>query len=124
MIGRSGHALVIEDERDIADLLGGHLRRLGFLVSSAYTGERGLDLARTDPPDVVLVDIRLPGIDGREVVRRLKSDRRTRRCSIVVCSVLDPEGLAGLGADAVLAKPFRRSALTRVIRDVTRREGP
>lgn len=114
-------ALVIEDERDILDLLRSHLRRLGYWVSGALTGERGLDLAISDPPDVVVVDIRLPGIDGREVIRRLKADRRTSKCSIVVCSVLDPDELDDIEADAVLAKPFVRSALTRVVTKVTSR---
>jgi DNA-binding response OmpR family regulator len=117
-------ALVIEDERDILDLLEGHLRRLGYGVSGALTGERGLDLAQSDPPDVVVVDIRLPGIDGREVIRRLKADRRTRSCSIVVCSVLDPGELADVGADAVLPKPFGRSALNRVMTKLTSRGEP
>jgi len=120
MNARPPRALVIEDERDIVDLIKGHLSRLGFQVTSAYTGERGLDLALTDPPDVVLVDIRLPGIDGREVIRRLRADQRTRDCYIVVCSVLDPEGLSDIEADAVLAKPFRRSALARVITNLTK----
>jgi CheY-like chemotaxis protein len=115
-------ALVIEDELDILDLLKGHLRRLGYWVAGAQTGERGLDLAMTDPPDVVLVDIRLPGIDGREVIRRLRADRRTGHCRIVVCSVLDPADLTDIEADAVLSKPFGRSALARVIKRVTTRE--
>jgi DNA-binding response OmpR family regulator len=123
MIEKVRRALVIEDERDIQDLLRGHLRRLGFLVSGAYTGERGLELALTDPPDVVVVDIRLPGIDGREVIRRLKADRRTSHCSIVVCSVLDPGTLGDIEADAVVAKPFGRSAFTRVIAAVTSQGG-
>jgi DNA-binding response OmpR family regulator len=117
-------ALVIEDEWDILELLQGHLRRMGYWVSGAQTGERGLALALTDPPDVVLVDIRLPGIDGREVIRRLRTDRRTDHCRIVVCSVLDPDDLADLDADAVLSKPFGRSALARVIKRVTSRGEP
>lgn len=112
-------ALVIEDERDILDLLQSHLIAMGFSVRGTQTGERGLVLAVTDPPDVVLVDIRLPGIDGREVIRRLRADRRTRNCPIVVCSVLDRVELAGVDADVVLNKPFRRKALVRTLQDVT-----
>lgn len=116
------HAVVIEDERDILDLLQGHMRRLGFSVAAAQTGERGVDLALTEPPDVVLVDILLPGIDGREVIRRLRSDPRTEDCFVVVCSVLDPTDLADIDADAVLVKPFGRSSVARVMRGATRQE--
>src|SRR5689334_14279351 len=73
------HVLVIEDERDVLDLLDGHLQRLGCRVSRAETGEEGLDQARADPPDVVIVDVLLPGMDGREVARLLRADPRTRR---------------------------------------------
>lgn len=116
-------ALVIDDERDILDLLVGHLRGLGYAVTSAETGERGLALAQADPPDVVLVDVLLPGIDGREVVRRLKSDARTRDCAVIVCSVLDTVDVGEIGADAVLNKPFLRSSLARAVAKVTTRGG-
>ncbi|MGJ5830519.1 response regulator [Streptomyces ossamyceticus] len=72
----------------------------------ACSGEEGLGLAFGDPPDIAVVDVLLPGIDGREVVRRLRADKRTRGCRLVVSSVLDPEDLIGV-ADEVLAKPFR-----------------
>lgn len=111
--------LVIEDEADINHLLVGHLQRLGYRVSSARTGERGLALAAAEQPDVVLVDMLLPGIDGREVIRRLRADRRTDRCAIVVCSVLDRAELSDVSGDRVLGKPFSRAQLTRVIRSVT-----
>lgn len=121
---RGPSALVIEDERDILDLLQSHLTTLGFSVNGAQTGERGLVLALNDPPDVVLVDIRLPGIDGREVIRRLRADERTSRCRIVVCSVVDPDDLAEIEADAVLTKPFMKSTLSRVVKQVTTQGGP
>jgi CheY-like chemotaxis protein len=113
-----GHALVIEDERDVLDLLGAHLGRLGFRVSGAETGEQGLALAIADPPDVVVVDMLLPGMDGFEVVRRLRAEPDTRDCSIVVCSVLDRPDLAAVAADAVLTKPFGRAAVARVVEEI------
>jgi CheY-like chemotaxis protein len=116
-----GHALVIEDERDVLELLGAHLSRLGYRVSGAENGERGLELALAEPPDVIIVDMLLPGIDGREVVRRLRADPATRDCSILLCSVLDRADLAGVDADAVLTKPFGRAAVAQALHEGTGR---
>jgi CheY-like chemotaxis protein len=117
----TGHALVIEDERDVLDLLDAHLGRLGYRVTAADSGELGVDLALAEPPDLVVVDMMLPGIDGREVVRRLRADPSTRDCSVVLCSVLDPPALDGIDADAVLAKPFGRAAIAIAVGEGTRR---
>jgi DNA-binding response OmpR family regulator len=116
----AGHALVIDDERDVLDLLDAHLSRLGFRVTSAQTGEQGLDLAAADRPDVVVVDVMLPGIDGREVVRRMRADPELGDCAIVVCSVLDRADLGEIEADAVLTKPFGRAAVEAAVNKVRR----
>jgi CheY-like chemotaxis protein len=113
------HVLVIEDDRDVLDLLDTHLNRLGCRVSRAEDGERGLALAQRDPPDVVIIDVILPGIDGREVVRRLRADQRTNNCKIVVSSILDADDLDDINTDAILAKPFRRATLTQLVHDLT-----
>ena len=120
-----GRVLVIEDEQDVLDLLGTHLGRLGYRVTGAMSGEEGLALALADPPDMILVDMRLPGIHGEEVIRRLRADPDTRDCSIVLCSVLDPPDLTQVPVDAVLAKPFNRAAVAQVVQQVRdRRRGP
>ncbi|GAA0804498.1 response regulator [Spirilliplanes yamanashiensis] len=113
------HAVVIEDESDLLELLREQLTRLGCRVSGAATGHGGVDLARTDPPDLVLVDMMLPDIDGREVVRRLRADPRTARCPVVLCSVLDPDDLTDLDADAVLPKPFGKADVARIVQQFT-----
>jgi len=115
-LDQQGHALVIEDERDVLELLSGHLDRLGYRVTGAQTGERGVAMALAEPPDVVVVDMLLPDIDGREVVRRLKADGRTDHCAIVVCSVLDADEIADMPVDAVLAKPFGKAAVAELVR--------
>ncbi|MBG0818585.1 two-component system response regulator [Planomonospora sp. ID82291] len=107
--------LVIEDEEDVRDLLRRHLNGLGCQVRTAESGEAGLTLAVSDPPDLVVLDIRLPGVDGRQVARALQSDPRTRGCRIVVTSVLDAEDLLDINADAVLPKPFRRADVKKAV---------
>ena len=104
----SSRVLIIEDDQDLLYLLHTHLRKLGCQVSLAASGEQGLALAFADPPDLAIVDIVLPGIDGREVVRRLRADPRTSGCRIAVSSVLDPDDLRDLEPDALLTKPFQR----------------
>jgi CheY-like chemotaxis protein len=112
---RIPHVLVIEDDNDVAALLASHLHRLGCRVVVAGTGEAGLAAARGDRPDVVIVDVLLPGIDGREVVRTLRDEPQTSDCSYVVTSVLDRADLRAIGADAVLPKPFSRRDVARLL---------
>ncbi|MFK4100130.1 response regulator [Streptomyces sp. NPDC019531] len=106
--------LVIEDDPDVCALLARHFRELGCPVVVAPSGEEGLELAFADPPDMAVVDVMLPGIDGRDVLRTLRADERTKRCRLVVSSVLDKEVLVDL-ADEVLAKPFRQSSVARLL---------
>ncbi|AVZ73543.1 hypothetical protein SLUN_16490 [Streptomyces lunaelactis] len=115
------HVLVVEDEQDVSNLLSQHLRGLGCRVDVAATGEGGMERAFADPPDLAIVDILLPGIDGREVIRRLRADDRTSGCRIAVFSVLDPQDLTDLAADAMLAKPFRRAAVAQLVDSFARR---
>jgi two-component system alkaline phosphatase synthesis response regulator PhoP len=74
--------LVVEDERDIAELIVYNLKREGFRVDTATSGEEGLSKAREDIPDIVVLDIMLPGIDGLEVSKTLRHDFRTEQIAI------------------------------------------
>jgi CheY-like chemotaxis protein len=114
--------LVIEDESDVLDLLTAQLGFLGCRVSGAQTGCAGVALAVADPPDVVVVDMMLPDIDGREVMRRLRAHDVTARCPIVLCSVLDLDDLTDLDVDAVLPKPFGKADVARMVRQFTTAE--
>ncbi|HWG98256.1 MAG TPA: response regulator [Pilimelia sp.] len=114
-------AVVIEDEDDVLELLSGHLSRLGLRVRGVQTGREGLSLALADPPDLVVVDVLLPDMDGREIVERLRGDPRTRGCALVLCSVLDRADLVNTSADAVLAKPFGKAAVADLVRSLVRR---
>lgn len=116
--------LVIEDDADVQHLLGSHLRRLGCSVRVAASGEEGVALAIADPPDVVVVDFLLPGIDGREVVRTLTQAAPLRRCHFVITSVLDPDDLVGLAGFPLLRKPFSRTDVARMLTGLDRGTEP
>ncbi|MBC9724724.1 response regulator [Streptomyces sp. TRM68367] len=109
------HVLVIEDDRDVSALLERYLRGLDCRVTVTDSGEEGLDRAFADPPDMAIIDVLLPGIDGREVIRRLRADERTKGCHLVVSSVLDSDELVELATDELLAKPFRQAAVARLL---------
>ncbi len=109
-------ALVIEDDADLRELLASHVTRLGWLVHTAATGEQGVAMALEHRPDVVIVDILLPAMDGRDVVRLLLADAATSRCRVVVTTVLDHDDLDEVPFDALLPKPFTRGDVGRVLR--------
>ncbi len=117
--------LVIEDEPDIGELIEYNLTREGFRVSVHRDGEEGLERILTDSPDLVLLDLMLPGLDGLEVCRRLKEDPVTRGIPVVMVTAKGEEsdvvlGL-GLGADDYVPKPFSPKELVARVRAVLRR---
>jgi two-component system OmpR family response regulator len=110
----SFHALVVEDDADLLELIAAHMRRLGCSVSLARSGTEGLFAALDRTPDIAIVDIELPDMDGRSLIGTLRRNRSTAQCRIVVTSILDPHDFTATG-DAVLAKPFDRSDVDRVV---------
>src|SRR5688500_3597767 len=76
--------LVVDDEKDLVDLITYNLTRNGYDVLVAYNGNEALEVAQRETPDLVVLDLMLPGIDGTEVARRLKSDARTAHVPIVM----------------------------------------
>lgn len=117
MIAPSPYAMVIEDDPDFGALLRLHLETLGFHVLHTQTAEAALDhLIESRPPDVVLVDIMLPGVDGRHVIRRLQASPRFAESRIVVATVVPPDEL-GVKVHAVLPKPFSRGDLVRALEE-------
>ena len=119
--------LVIEDDADIRELIEYNLGRDGYRVQSTADGEEGLDKARAKAPDLVVLDLMLPGIDGVELCRQLKRDPVTRNIPIVMVTAKSEEtdvvlGL-GVGADDYITKPFSpRTLLARV--EAVLRRGP
>ena len=117
--------LVIEDEEDIQELLRYNLERDGYAVISCLTGEDGLLSLEQERPDLVLLDLMLPGLDGKEICRRLKRDDATSDIPIIMLTARGEESdiVAGLelGADDYVTKPFSPKVLTARVGAVMRR---
>jgi len=120
--------LVVDDEEDILELVQYNLKREGYGVLRAGTGEGGLALAESKLPDLVVLDLMLPGLDGLEVCKRLKGSRRTEQIPIIMLTAKGEEAdiVTGLelGADDYITKPFSPKELVARIRAVLRRKEP
>ena len=117
--------LVIEDEIDILELITFNLERESYIVRSAKNGERGLDLAREEKVNLILLDLMLPGIHGLDALRVLKNDSKTSKIPIIIISALGQEEdiVKGLetGADDYICKPFSLDILLARVKAVLRR---
>ena len=113
-----GRVLIVDDEVDVVELLSFRLRMRGCEVLKAYDGEEGLQLAKKENPDLILLDIKLPKRDGVEVCRALKSDPRYQRIPVVLISASSAQihGQKEVGmADGFLKKPFEPEELFSII---------
>lgn len=121
-----GHSvLVVDDEEDLLELVRYNLTREGFRVTCVGTGEDALKAARKQPPDLIVLDLMLPAVDGLEVCRRLKGDSKTRDIPIIMLTAKSEESdmVAGLerGADDYIAKPFSPRVLSARVKALLRR---
>ena len=102
--------LIIEDNDDNRDILKHQLEYLGYEVVEAADGLDGLNQVEKERPDLVIVDVMMPGIDGREVARRLRADSKTKDLPILAATVLfhteDIHSCLAAGCNDVLSKPF------------------
>jgi len=110
---------VVDDEDDILELLQYNLKREGYQVSGVTSGEEGVKLIRQSLPDLAILDLMLPGVDGFEVCRLIKGDPRTQHIPVIMLTAKGEETdvVAGLelGADDYITKPFKpRILLARV----------
>lgn len=118
--------LVVDDEEDILELVRYNLTREGYNVLCASTGEEGLNTAKSKLPDLIILDLMLPGIDGLDVARSLKNDSNTKDIPIIMLTAKGEEAdiVTGLemGADDYLSKPFSPRILIARIKAVLRRQ--
>ncbi len=117
--------LVVDDEKDIVDLVTYNLRRNGYDVLAAFDGREAVEIAQRETPDLILLDLMLPGVDGTEVARRLKADSRTATIPLIMLTAKGEEtdvvvGLT-LGADDYVTKPFSMKILLARLNTVLRR---
>jgi len=120
--------LIIEDERDLADLISFNLEKEGYRVLTALDGASGLDAARAAIPDLIILDLMLPGIMGTEVCKILKKNEKTAAIPVIMLTAKGEEidRVVGfeMGADDYVVKPFSNRELVLRIRAVLRRSEP
>ena len=119
------HILCIEDEIDIQEIIAYNLGKAGYMVTLTGDGVEGLNLAQTHIPDLILLDIMLPNLNGMQVCERLKADAKTQAIPIIMLSARSEEAdvIGGLsqGADDYMTKPFSQAELLARIKVALRR---
>jgi two-component system alkaline phosphatase synthesis response regulator PhoP len=120
--------LIIDDEKDLIEMARHSLEKHAFDVIGALDGESGLDIAKNQAPDIVLLDLMLPGVDGLEVCRRLRNDAKTARIPILMLTAKaeETDRIVGLeiGADDYITKPFSPREVVARVKAVLRRAAP
>ena len=118
--------LIVDDEQDILELLHYNLSREGYQVVAAETGEQAYDMAAAESPDLIVLDLMLPGIDGLEVCRRLKKNTLTETIPIIMLTAKGEEAdiVTGfeLGSDDYVTKPFSPKVLLARVHSALRRK--
>ncbi|MBT8491358.1 MAG: response regulator [Deltaproteobacteria bacterium] len=117
--------LVVDDEKDLVDLIAYNLEREGFETLGAYNGEEALKIVKTEKPDLVILDLMLPGIQGLDVCSVIRKDRDTATIPVIMVTAKGEEidKILGLeiGADDYITKPFSVRELLARVRAVLRR---
>ena len=118
--------MIVEDEKDIVDLVEYHLKQSGFSVRTALDGPSALEQIKKERPSLIILDLMLPGMDGKEVCRAMKSDPSTRSIPILMLTAKAEEidRIVGfeLGADDYVTKPFSPRELVLRVKAILRRK--
>lgn len=116
-----GKILVVDDEAPVRQLMSVIFRNSGYQLFEAANGDEGLATAQLERPDLVLLDLMMPGMDGYEVCRRIKSNSHTRHAVVVILTASDAEAnsakIMEAGADHYFSKPFSAVALLDKVRE-------
>ncbi len=117
--------LIVDDEKDIVKMLDYNFKKEGYRTVTAYDGEDGLDFAKKEHPDIILLDLMLPGMDGLEVCKALKKEEKTSSIPIIMLTAKTQEAdkVVGLelGADDYVTKPFSLKELLARVKAILRR---
>ena len=123
---RRGNILIVDDEEDILELVRYNLSKEGYSVTCVTSGEEALSSARSNLPDLLILDLMLPGVDGIDVCRILKNDQKTEAIPIIMLTAKGEESdiITGLemGADDYITKPFSPRILLARVKAVLRRK--
>ena len=118
---------VIEDEKGLVDAIKLFLEARGFTINCAYNGQSGLELVKKQRPDLIILDIMLPEMDGRDVLINLKKDSELKNIPVIILSARGEQferdyGLK-LGADEYIGKPYNAQILLRQINNILEKVG-
>jgi len=120
--------LIVEDEKDLAELLAFNLEKEGYAATCVHDGKQGLERAGADLPDLILLDLMLPGLLGTEVCKALRKDPRTARIPVIMITAKGDEidRVVGfeVGADDYIVKPFSMREVALRVKAVMRRSEP
>ncbi|OGB88095.1 hypothetical protein A3H38_03365 [candidate division WOR-1 bacterium RIFCSPLOWO2_02_FULL_46_20] len=112
--------LIIDDEKDLVEMMTMRLTAMGYDIVGAGNGEEGISLARQAAPDLILLDIMMPGIDGYETLKRLKQEAKTKAIPVVMLTAVGkPDAVSRSlegGASDYISKPFEPKTLLEKIR--------
>jgi CheY-like chemotaxis protein len=114
--------LVVDDEKEIRDLLSIYLQEDGYEVIAASDGQEAISMARAELPQVILMDVKMPGIDGVETCKRLKEEEKTKSIPIIMVTAYQDRDVEAYleGADDFVNKPFDRTEITFRVRSMMR----
>jgi DNA-binding response OmpR family regulator len=116
--------LIVDDEPDVLKLAEIRLRKWGYEIITASDGEKGLELIRNEKPDLLLLDLRLPNMNGVEVCRQVKNDRELKHIPVILFTATEDMAVAGMakenGADDYLVKPYEPGELLEKVKSFTK----